>query len=54
LLEILVQSLALAALLWYWVNHPAKRWLTLGLGAAFVVVLFLPALGLLAGRVTSQ
>jgi hypothetical protein len=48
--EIVVQALALAALLWYWVNHPAKRWLTWSLGAAFVAALLLPALGLLAGR----
>jgi hypothetical protein len=48
--EIVVQALALAALLWYWVNHSAKRWLTWVLGAAFVAVLLLPALGLLAGR----
>jgi hypothetical protein len=48
--EIVIQALALAALLWYWVNNPAKRWLTWGLGIAFVVALLLPALGLLAGR----
>ena len=51
--EIVVQALALAALLWYWVTHPAKRWLTWGLGVAFVAVLLLPALGLLAGRATA-
>jgi hypothetical protein len=50
--EIAVQSLALAALLWYWVNHPANRKLTWGLGVAYVAVLLLPALGLLAGRTT--
>ena len=47
--ELVVQSLALAALLWYWVNHP-RRWLTWGLGVAFAAALVLPALGLLAGR----
>ena len=51
--EIVVQSLALAALLWYWVNGPAKGWLTWGLGVAFVAALLLPALGLLAGRATA-
>ena len=51
--EIVVQALALAALLWYWVNHPAKKWLSWGLGVAFVAVLLLPALGLLPGRATS-
>lgn len=48
--ELVVQSLALAALLWYWVNRPGKRWLTWRLGAAFVAALALPVLGLLAGR----
>jgi hypothetical protein len=48
--EIVVQALAFAALLWYWVNHPEKRWLTGVLGVAFVAVLLLPILGRLAGR----
>jgi hypothetical protein len=48
--ELVAQSLALAALLGYWVNHPAKRWLTWALGVAFVAALLLPTLGLLAGR----
>ena len=52
--ELLVQSLALAALLCYWVNHPAKRWFTWGLGVAFAAVLLLPALGLLAGRAATR
>ena len=47
--EIVVQSLALSALLCHWVNHSEKRWLTWSLGVAFVAVLLLPALGLLAG-----
>jgi hypothetical protein len=51
--EIALQSLALAALLWYWVNHPGKKWLTWGLGIAFVVVLCLPVLGLMAGQATA-
>src|SRR5262245_7075224 len=48
--ELVVQSLALAGLLWYWVTHQRTRLLTWGLGAAFVAVLLLPALGLLARR----
>jgi len=48
--ELVIQSLALAGLLWYWVTHPVKRWLTWGLGVAFVAVMVLPVLGLLAGR----
>jgi hypothetical protein len=52
--EIVVQSLAFAALLWYWVNRPGRRWLTWGLGVAFAAALLLPALGLLAGRAAGQ
>jgi hypothetical protein len=52
--ELVVQSLALAALLVYWVNHPAKRWLTWVSGVAFVAVLVLPVLGLLAGRASGR
>jgi hypothetical protein len=51
--EIVVQSLALAGLLWYWVTHPAKKWLSWGLGVAFGAVLLLPSLGLMAGRATA-
>ena len=51
--EIVVQALALATLLGYWVNHPRKRWLTWCLGVVFLTVLLLPTLGLLAGRATA-
>jgi len=48
--ETVLQSFLLAALLFHWVNHPEKRWLNRTLGAAFVVVMVLPLLGLLASR----
>jgi hypothetical protein len=47
--EVLVQSLLLSWLVFQWVNHPEKRWLSWTMGAAFVVVLLLPTLGLVAG-----
>ncbi|MGA9522993.1 MAG: hypothetical protein WBV82_16110 [Myxococcaceae bacterium] len=50
LVEILVQSLLLSSLLFYWVRHPEKRWLSRVLVALFVVVMGLPALGLLAAQ----
>jgi hypothetical protein len=50
--EIAFQSLALAALLCYWINHPLNKWLTWSLSVAFGVGLLLPALGLLTGRAT--
>ena len=50
LLEVLVQALLLSFGVFYWVTHPDKRWLTWGFGVVFVIVLALPALGLLVGQ----
>jgi hypothetical protein len=44
--EVLVQSLLLALVLFHWVNHRGVKWLNWVMGAAFVVVLLLPTLGL--------
>jgi hypothetical protein len=46
--EVLAQAGLLAFVLWYWVNHPGRRWLSWALGVAFALALGLPALGLLA------
>lgn len=48
--ETILQSLALAFLTVYWVNHPGKKWLTWVMGVLFFIVLLLPALGLLLGQ----
>ena len=48
--EVLIQSFVLSFVLYYWVNHPEIKWLTWALLAVFVVVLVLPALGLLLGQ----
>lgn len=45
--EVLLQTLLFSALLFYWVNHPEKKWLTWVLGILFFLVLLFPALGLL-------
>jgi hypothetical protein len=47
--EVLLQSLLFSVVLFYWVNHPGKRWLNWTLGIAFSIVMILPLLGLLAG-----
>lgn len=47
--EVLAQSLALSGVLFFWVRHPDKRWLTWGMTIAFFVVVLLPILGLLSG-----
>jgi len=46
-LEIVPQALLLSALLCYWVNHPAKKWLSWLLGIVFLLMMALPVLGLL-------
>jgi hypothetical protein len=46
--EIIVQSLSLSWLLFVWVRHPEWRWLNWTMGAAFIVVLLLSALGVVA------
>jgi hypothetical protein len=48
--EVLLQSLLLSVVLFYWVNHQGKRWLNWSLGIAFAIVIVLPVLGLLVGR----
>lgn len=45
--ETLLQSLLLSALLFYWVNHPEKRWLSGTLWTLFVLCMLMPILGLL-------
>ena len=49
-LEIVPQALLFSALLFYWVRHPGKVWLNWVLGAAYLVCVGLPLLGLLASR----
>jgi hypothetical protein len=48
--EVLLQSLLFSVVLFYWVNHPGKRWLNWSLGIAFSIVMILPLLGLLVGQ----
>jgi hypothetical protein len=49
-IEVVPQALLFSAMLCYWVNHPAKKWLNWLLGAAFFVVLGLLAVGLMTRR----
>lgn len=45
LLEVLSQSFLLSAILYYWINHPEKRWLNWVLGVLFVLVFLMSILG---------
>ena len=47
MLEILTQSFLFSALLYYWVNHPEKRWMNWLLGMLFVLALLLSIMGYL-------
>ena len=45
--EVLLQSLLFSFILFYWVNHPEKKWLSWTLGIAFAIVMILSVLGVL-------
>lgn len=45
--EILMQSLLLSIILFYWINHPEKKWLNWFMGISFFLSIGLPLLGLL-------
>ena len=49
-LEVVTQALLLSALLTYWVNCPGKKWMSWGLGAAYVIAAGLPLLSLVAPK----
>jgi hypothetical protein len=49
-LEVVTQALLLSALLSYWVNHPAKKWMNWTLGAGYVIAAGLPLLALVAPK----
>ncbi len=46
--EIIVQSFALALLVFLWVKHPEKKWLNWIMGVLFVLVLLMPTMGLIS------
>jgi hypothetical protein len=48
MVEILTQSFLFSGLLYYWVNHPEKRWLNWLLGILFGLVLLMSLMGYLA------
>ena len=48
--ETVLQSLLFSVVLFHWVNHPEKRWLSWTLGTAFCIVMILPLLGLFVDR----
>ncbi len=48
--EVLLQSLFLSLILYYWVNNPQIRWLSWVMGIAFVILMSFPIIGLLVGR----
>ncbi len=48
LLEVLTQSFLLSSLLFFWIQHPEKRWLSWLFGILFGLALLLPIAGSLA------
>jgi hypothetical protein len=47
LIEVIMQALLLSVVTVYWVEHRSNRWLNVVMAVAFVIVLLIPALGLL-------
>ncbi len=47
-LEVVPQALLLSVILFYWVNHPEKKWLNWLMGTVFLLLLLMPIAGLLA------
>lgn len=48
--EVVLQSFLLSVVLYYWVNHPGKTWLSWTLGIAFSILMILPLIGLLVSQ----
>jgi hypothetical protein len=48
--EVVLQTLLFSAVIYYWLNHPEKKWLSWLLAITFFLILVLPALGLLVGQ----
>lgn len=48
--EVVPQAFLFAGLLYYWVNHPEKKWLNWVLGIFFVLVVLMSALGVMAAN----
>ena len=48
--EVLLQSLFLSLILFYWVKHPQKKWINWVMGIAFVILMSFPILGLLVAQ----
>jgi hypothetical protein len=46
--EIVPQAFLFSALLYYWINHPEKKWLNWVLGILFVLIVLMSALGVMA------
>jgi hypothetical protein len=44
-LEVMTQALLLSVILYYWVNHPEKKWLAWVLGIIFVLVIIFSVMG---------
>lgn len=47
MLEILTQSFLFSALLYYWLNHPEKRWMNWLLGIVFALMVLMSLMGYL-------
>lgn len=47
--EVVLQALFLSVVLFYWVNHPEKKWITWVMWIAFFILMSFPVIGLTIG-----
>ena len=48
-LEVMTQAFLLSSILYYWINHPEKKWLTWILGIIYVLVIVFSIMGVIFG-----
>jgi hypothetical protein len=48
--EVVPQAFLLSWILFYWVNHPEKKWISWVLGIFFVLIILMSALGVMAAN----
>jgi hypothetical protein len=48
--EVVPQAFLLSAVLFYWINHPEKKWISWVLGIFFVLIILMSTLGIMAAN----
>ncbi|MBK8780643.1 MAG: hypothetical protein IPO22_02315 [Anaerolineales bacterium] len=52
--EVVPQAFLLSAILYYWINHPEKKWMNWVMGILFLLVVLMSVMGVMAANGTLQ